>query len=92
MLYVLAIIMIVDGHVGSSDYLDFNGLLRYQNYHIALFMFVSGYFLNLTRGYKEFFARKTLRLLVPLLSLERGLRRPVLVSEPASGLCARRGI
>ena len=36
MLYVLAIIMIVDGHVGSSDYLDFNGLLRYQNYHIAL--------------------------------------------------------
>ena len=31
MLYVLAIIMIVDGHVGSSDYLDFNGLLRYQN-------------------------------------------------------------
>lgn len=66
MLYVLAIIMIVDGHVGSSDYIDFNGLLRYQNYHIALFMFVSGYFLNLTRGYKEFFARKTLRLLVPL--------------------------
>lgn len=66
MLYVLAIIMIVDGHVGSSDYLDFNGLLRYQNYHIALFMFVSGYFLNLTRGCKEFFARKTMRLLVPL--------------------------
>lgn len=66
MLYVLAIIMIVDGHVGSSDYIDFNGLLRYQNYHIALFMFVSGYFLNLTRGYKEFFVRKTLRLLVPL--------------------------
>lgn len=66
MLYVLAIIMIVDGHVGSSDYLDFNGLLRYQNYHIALFMFVSGYFLNLTRGCKEFFARKSMRLLVPL--------------------------
>lgn len=66
MLYVLAIIMIVDGHVGSSDYLDFNGLLRYQNYHIALFMFVSGYFLNLTRGCKEFLARKTMRLLVPL--------------------------
>lgn len=66
MLYVLAIVMIVDGHVGSSDYLDFNGLLRYQNYHIALFMFVSGYFLNLTRGCKEFFARKTMRLLVPL--------------------------
>ena len=66
MLYVLAIIMILDGHIGSSDYLDLNGLLRYQNYHIALFMFVSGYFLNLARGYGEFFKTKVMRLLVPL--------------------------
>ena len=66
MLYVLAIIMIIDGHIGSSDYLDLNGLLRYQNYHIALFMFVSGYFLNLARGYGEFFKTKAMRLLVPL--------------------------
>ena len=66
MLYVLAIIMIIDGHIGSSDYLDLNGLLRYQNYHIALFMFVSGYFLNLARGYGEFFKTKVMRLLVPL--------------------------
>ncbi len=66
MLYVLSIIMIIDGHIGSSDYLDLNGLLRYQNYHIALFMFVSGYFLNLARGYGEFFKTKVMRLLVPL--------------------------
>ena len=66
MLYVLAILMIIDGHIGSSDYLDLNGLLRYQNYHIALFMFVSGYFLNLARGYGEFFKTKAMRLLVPL--------------------------
>ena len=66
MLYVLAILMIIDGHIGSSDYLDLNGLLRYQNYHIALFMFVSGYFLNLARGYGDFFKTKAMRLLVPL--------------------------
>lgn len=66
MLYVLAIFMIVDGHIGHFDYLDLGGLLRYQNYHTALFMFVSGYFLNLERGYKAFFARKTAKILVPL--------------------------
>ncbi len=66
MLYVLAIIMILDGHLGSYDYLSLDGLLRYQNYHIALFMFASGYFLNLSRGYKEFAARKFTRLIVPL--------------------------
>ncbi len=49
MLYVLAILMIVDGHIGSFDYLSFNGLFPYQNYHIALFVFVSGYFINLKR-------------------------------------------
>lgn len=66
MLYILGIFMIVDGHIGTFDYLDLGGLLRYQNYHIALFMFASGYFLNLKRNYGEFFARKTQRLLLPL--------------------------
>ena len=66
MLYVLGIFMIVDGHIGSFDYLDLGGLLRYQNYHIAIFMFVSGYFLNLSRSYKDFFKRKLMRLLLPL--------------------------
>ncbi len=66
MLYVLGILMIVDGHIGTFDYLDLGGLLRYQNYHIAIFMFASGYFLNLKRSYSEFFARKTQRLLLPL--------------------------
>ena len=66
MLYILGILMIVDGHIGTFDYLDLGGLLRYQNYHIGIFMFVSGYFLNLERGYEEFFKRKALRLLLPL--------------------------
>jgi len=66
MLYVIAIIMIVDGHIGSFNYLDLNNFLRYQNYHIALFMFTSGYFLNLKRNYKEFFSLKITKLIVPL--------------------------
>ncbi len=66
MLYVLAILMIVDGHIGSFDYLSFNGLFPYQNYHIALFVFVSGYFINLKRTYKEFITYKFMKLIVPL--------------------------
>ena len=66
MLYVIAIFMIVDGHIGNFDYLSLNGLLRYQNYHIALFMFASGYFLNLARTNKEFFTPKLSRLILPL--------------------------
>lgn len=66
MLYVLAIFMIIDGHIGSFDYLSLNGLLSYQNYHIALFMFASGYFLNLTHTPKEYIKKKFLRLIVPL--------------------------
>ena len=66
MLYILAILMIVDGHIGHFDYLDFHNLLRYQNYHIALFIFTSGYFLNLTRSYSDFFKHKLKRLIVPL--------------------------
>lgn len=67
MLYILAIFMIVDGHIGHSDYLDLNGLLRYQNYHIALFIFASGYFLNLNRPVREFFLCKIKRLIIPML-------------------------
>ena len=66
MLYIIAIIMIVDGHIGTFDYLNVHNLLRYQNYHIALFMFTSGYFLSIKRSYKEFFTRKITRLILPL--------------------------
>ena len=66
LLYVIAILMVIDGHIGSFDYLNFNGFFSYQNYHIALFMFTSGYFLNLNRSYKEFFVRKFTHLIVHL--------------------------
>ncbi len=66
LLYVIAIFMVIDGHIGSFDYLNFNGFFRYQNFHIALFMFTSGYFFNLNRSYREFFSRKFSHLIVPL--------------------------
>lgn len=66
LLYVIAIFMVIDGHIGSYDYLDFNGFFKYQNYHISLFMFTSGYFFNLNRSYKEFFVRKFSHLIIPL--------------------------
>ena len=66
MLYVLAIIMIVDGHIGRYNYLDLNGLLSYQDFHIGLFIFTSGYFLNLKRDFKDFFITKFSKLIIPL--------------------------
>lgn len=66
MLYIIAIFMIVDGHIGHQDYLTLNGLLKYQNYHIALFCFASGYFLNLNKSYKEYFSSKFKKLIIPL--------------------------
>ena len=66
LLYVIAIFMVIDGHIGTFDYLNLNGFLRYQNYHLALFMFTSGYFLNLNRTYKDFFVRKFSHLIIPL--------------------------
>jgi fucose 4-O-acetylase-like acetyltransferase len=66
MLYIIAIFMVVDGHIGRYDYLSLNGLLRYQNYHLALFMFASGYFLNLTKEPLEYVKSKLYRLILPL--------------------------
>lgn len=66
MLYILAIFMVVDGHIGSYDYLCLNKLMPYQNYHLALFMFTSGYFLNLKYNFKDYLLRKSAHLLLPL--------------------------
>ncbi len=66
LLYVLAIFMIIDGHIGSYDYLSFNGIFPYQNYHIALFVFASGYFINFNRSYWDFIVHKFNKLILPL--------------------------
>lgn len=66
MLYVIAIFMIVDGHIGNYDFLTLNGLIPYQNFHIGLFAFTSGYFLNLRYSYGSFFVHKFSRLILPL--------------------------
>jgi len=66
MLYILGIIMIVDGHIGNFDYLNMHALFQYSDFHIGLFIFASGYFLNLCRSYKNFFIIKISKLIIPL--------------------------
>ena len=66
MLYLIAIFMVIDGHIGGIDYLNLHGFIPYQNFHISLFTFASGYFLNLKYSHIEFIKRKFLHLIVPL--------------------------
>ncbi len=66
MLYIIAIFMVIDGHLGSIDYLNLEGLMRYQNFHLSLFMFASGYFLNPKENPKLFLSKKITKLILPL--------------------------
>ena len=66
MLYIIAIFMVVDGHLGSINYLTLNDFMPYQNYHLSLFIFTSGYFLNLQKNYKDFITSKLKHLILPL--------------------------
>lgn len=66
MLYVIGIIMIVDGHLGTIDYLDLVTLFQYSDFHIGLFIFTSGYFLSLCYTYKNFLLKKISKLIIPL--------------------------
>ena len=58
--------MVIDGHLGSIDYLNLEGLMRYQNFHLSLFMFASGYFLNPKENPKLFLSKKITKLILPL--------------------------
>ena len=66
MLYIIDIFMVIDGHLGSINYLTLNGFMPYQNYHLSLFIFSSGYFLNLEKNYKDFIISKLKNLILPL--------------------------
>ena len=66
MLYIIAIFMVIDGHIGRIDYLNLHGFFSYQNFHISLFTFASGYFLNLKYSHIDFIKRKFLHLIIPL--------------------------
>ena len=44
-LYLIAIVLVVDGHTPFRDMLDLGGLFGYYSFHLMLFAFGSGYLL-----------------------------------------------
>ena len=67
-LYLIAIVLVVDGHTSFEDMFDMRGLFRYYSFHLMLFAFTSGYLLRDgdTAHPLRLLARKARRLLVPL--------------------------
>lgn len=65
-LYLMAIVMVVDGHTTLSDMFTMDGLFRYYSFHLMLFAFGAGYFFRHHGGaFADLFARAK-RLLIPL--------------------------
>lgn len=76
MLYLIAILFVIDGHIPlEGELLNFGGLFRYYSFHMLLFAFGSGYFFNTDRSFGEALARDCKHLLAPLylLNLVYGL-------------------
>ena len=65
-LYLLAIIMVVDGHTTLEDMFSMGGLFRYYSFHLMLFAFGAGYFFRHYGGVLRDLAARARRLLVPL--------------------------
>lgn len=67
-LYALGIIFIVMGHCHGGGISIFNEFLPFYSYHLALFIFASGYFYKLgsEENIKNFIIRKTKKLIIPL--------------------------
>lgn len=67
-MYLIAAIVVVDGHTGLADMFDMDSLFRYYSYHLLLFAFGSGYFFR--DAAKDRFlastAHRAKRLLIPL--------------------------
>lgn len=58
------IILVVAGHCGV-DFLDFGGLLPYYNFHMPLFIFISGYFFSGQKTFKKWILHKAKKLILP---------------------------
>lgn len=64
-LSAIGIIMVVGGHCGCR-FLEFDSLLPYYEFHMPLFIFISGYFFNCSsRKTGEWFIHKCKGLIVP---------------------------
>ena len=68
-LQAIAIILVVVGHTGGITFLSLEDKFPIYSYHIALFVFISGYFFKAeyTKNIPLFIWHKTKRLLLPYL-------------------------
>lgn len=65
-LYLVAIILVVDGHTTLADLFDMGGLFRYYSFHLMLFAFGAGYFFRLRGSLAGDILSRAKRLLLPL--------------------------
>lgn len=65
-LYLMAIVLVVDGHTTLGDLFSMGGLFRYYSFHLMLFAFGAGYFFRFHGGVFSDIAARAKRLLVPL--------------------------
>ncbi|MBR3797015.1 MAG: hypothetical protein IKK34_13455 [Clostridia bacterium] len=65
-LYLIAIILVVDGHTTLADMFDMDSLFRYYSFHLMLFAFGAGYFFRFHGGILKDTLSRAKRLLVPL--------------------------
>ena len=65
-LYLIAILLVVDGHTVLADMFDMGGLFRYYSFHLMLFAFGAGYFFRMHGGIVQDIAARAKRLLIPL--------------------------
>ncbi len=68
MLYAIGITLIVIGHCKDSGISFFSDFFPYYSFHLALFVFASGYFYNqkYEQSVKDFLIKKIKRLIIPL--------------------------
>lgn len=60
----IGIIIVVSGHCGCN-FLDVGSLIPYYNFHMPLFVFISGYFFHCQKSAKDWFIHKLKKLIIP---------------------------
>jgi len=65
-LYLMAIVLVVDGHTTLDDMFGMGDLFRYYSFHLMLFAFGAGYFFRMHGSVLRDLASRAKRLLVPL--------------------------
>lgn len=65
-LYLIAIVLVVDGHTTLDDMFGMGDLFRYYSFHLLLFAFGAGYFFKFHGSILSDLGARAKRLLIPL--------------------------